>query len=157
MYIPPLAKVWQRCSIWPFSEVTDNSKTAMCWSHHFSDSPDDEKYPVFCSYYTFVSPCFYFHHHYCIIPLSFFPLKPDIFTLSTHLQQWKHRMQLNMHTYYITLDTLVLFNTWITGISSFKAASENFIFILSETSNYLNVQQNIKGYQTMVHLRRVCI
>lgn len=66
-------------------------------------------------------------------------------------------MQLNTHTYYITLDTLVLFNTWITGISSFKAASENFIFILNETSDYLNAQQNIKGYQTMVNLRIVCI
>lgn len=66
-------------------------------------------------------------------------------------------MQLNTHTYYITLDTLVLFNTWITGISSFKASSENFIFILNETSDYLNAQQNIKGYQTMVNLRIVCI
>lgn len=82
MYGPPLATVWQHCRIFDSvlrsNWLTDYIKTAMCWSHHFPGSPDDEKDPVFCSCYTLVSPCFYFHRYYSI-PVTFFLLKPDFY------------------------------------------------------------------------------
>lgn len=100
--------------------LTDYSKTAMCWSHHSPDSPDDEKGAVFCSCYTLVPPWFYFHHY--SITVSFFPLKTDILFFYLFFFYFKHSFTTvrtretitdsqNVHMHYMTLNTLVLFNT----------------------------------------------
>lgn len=133
--------------------LTDCSKTAMCRSHHFPDSPDHEKDAVFCSCYaSFFSPL-YFHHHYSI-RISFFLLKTVwvffyfkySFTTASAKEVIKSAYALYYPKHFCFIQHLDR------AITSFKAASENCTLILKETSNYLNVLSNSGPFDNSMSL-----